>query len=84
MVFLKGGESVQKIKRIESALPMDSRLWEIGKEIPFQHESGKHVSEIKDMSAEFENSIHVQYDIYVDGKLYQSLINMPVIVTYFD
>lgn len=71
-----------KIKRIESALPMDGKCWEIGTEIGYK--TGKHITEIKDVSSEFSDSIEWQYDIYVNGKLYQSLVNVPVIITYFE
>jgi hypothetical protein len=61
---------------------MDGQSWRIGQEIGYK--TGKYITEIKDLTSEFPDSIDRQYDIYVDGKLYQSLVNMPVIITYFD
>lgn len=72
--------SLPIIKRIDSARHMDGESWEVGEEIGYK--SGLFITEIKDMGAEFEDSIHVAYDIFANGKLYKTLVNMPVQVTY--
>jgi len=69
-----------KITKVESARHMDGEGWALGKEIIYN--GGLFVTEIKDMSVEFENGVHVQYDIFINGKLYKSLVNMPVKVEY--
>lgn len=69
-----------KIIRIDSARPMDGESWEVGKEVGYK--SGVFITEIKDMTSEFDDSINVCYDIYANGKLYKTLVNMPVQVTY--
>ncbi|MEN2466713.1 hypothetical protein [Ornithinibacillus sp. JPR2-1] len=70
-----------KIIGIESARPMDGTYWKVGEKLYIDGEP-KEVTEIKDLTSEFPDSIDRQYDIYVEGKLYQSLVNMPVIITY--
>lgn len=69
-----------RIIKIESARHMDGESWEVGKEI--ECGSGKVVTEIKDMGAEFQESIYVQFDIFVNNRLYKTLINMPVKLEY--
>lgn len=71
---------MSRIIKIESARHMDGESWEVGKEIEFG--SGKVVTELKDMGAEFQESIYVQFDIFVNNRLYKTLINMPVKVEY--
>lgn len=71
---------MREIIMIQPALPMDGQYWNVGMEMEFG--SNKKVTEIKDTSSEFENGIHIQYDIYVEGQLWKSLVNMPVQVTY--
>lgn len=56
---------------------MDSS-WMVGEEI----KRGLLVTEIKDSTLEYEDSVYSQFDIYVNGSLYKSLINMPVQVEY--
>ncbi|MFD1350180.1 hypothetical protein [Oceanobacillus caeni] len=72
--------SLPKIKRIDSARHMDGESWEVGQEAGYQ--TGLIITEIKDMTSEFDDSINVSYDIYANGKLYKTLVNMPVQVTY--
>lgn len=67
-----------KIIKIESARHMDGEEWEVGQEI----KAGSIITEIKDCSMEFPESIDYQYDIFVNGKPWKSLINMPVKVEY--
>lgn len=67
-----------KIIRIDSAIFMDRSYWMVGEEI----KRGLLVTEIRDSTTEFEDSIYSQFDIYVNGNLYKSLINMPVQVEY--
>ena len=69
-----------KIVRIELTGYMVAGCWELGRET--EYKSGKLISEIRDMSMEFEDSIHVAYDIFANGKLYKSIINLPVQVEY--
>jgi hypothetical protein len=69
-----------RIIKIESARHMDGDSWEVGQEI--EYNSGKIITEIKDCSMEFPDSIDYQYDIFVNNKPWKSLINMPVKVEY--
>lgn len=81
---------MSKIKRIDSGRPMDGSFWEVGQPISrlFSGDSiyssdARVVTEIKDMTAESESGqVHSQYDIFVDGKLNISLVNVPVLVYY--
>jgi len=67
-----------KIIKIESARHMDGEYWEVGQNIGYQ----KIITEIKDCSMVFPDSIDYQYDIFVNNKPWKSLINMPVKVEY--
>ncbi|KIL73712.1 hypothetical protein [Bacillus badius] len=69
-----------KIIKLESARHMDGESWAVGQEIEFK--SGKIITEIKDTSLEFPESIDYQFDIYVNDKLWKTLINMPLKVEY--
>lgn len=66
------------IKSIMSALPMDGTTWVVGTEFG----EGKTISKIVDSGYGFEDHVFIQYDIYVNNKIWKSLINMPVIVEY--
>lgn len=70
-----------KIIALESARPMDGERWSVGQEISFN--SGLIITAVKDASIEFDESVFIQFDIYVNDKLYKSIINMPVKVEYF-
>lgn len=59
---------------------MDGERWSVGQEIAFN--SGLIITAIKDAGIEFDESVFIQYDIYVNDKLYKSIINMPVKVEY--
>lgn len=67
-----------KIIGIASARHMDASEWAVGTEI----RSGLVITEIKDTTLEYEDSVYSQFDIYVNGSLYKTLINMPVQVEY--
>lgn len=41
------------------------------------------VTEIKDVSIEYEDALHPAYEIYVNGQLYRRLENVPVSIEYF-
>lgn len=69
-----------KIIKLESARHMDGDYWQVGQETGYK--SGKFITEIKDSSMEYPDSIDFIFDIYVDGKLWKSLINMPLKVEY--
>lgn len=69
-----------KIIKVESARHMDGEIWTVGEETGYKN--GLFVTEIKDFSQGFEHNMHVQYDIFLNGKLYKSLVNMPVKVEY--
>ena len=69
-----------KIVLIELTGYMVAGCWYLGRETSYK--SGKFITEIRDMSMEFEDSIHVAYDIFANGKLYKSIINLPVQVEY--
>lgn len=71
---------MMKIKRIDSARHMDGEYWEVGQEI--EYGSGKFITEIKDNTMEYPDSTEFIYDIYVNDKLWKSLINMPVKIEY--
>lgn len=73
---------MNKIIKIASALPMDGNEWEVGQEIEFNN-SGKVITEISDMTVDVLDLAYVpQYNIYVNGKLWKTLVNMPVQVEY--
>jgi hypothetical protein len=42
------------------------------------------ITAIKNMGLEFEDSVHVQYDVYKNEKLHATIENLPVEVFYFD
>ncbi|MFJ8064875.1 hypothetical protein ACIQYS_09600 [Psychrobacillus sp. NPDC096426] len=63
-------------------LPMATEHFQVGDKTLTQHGIWKTVTEIKDQSVEYENSTEWMYDIYVEGKLYKSVINSPVTITY--
>lgn len=71
---------MNKIIQINSARHMDGEEWQVGKEIGYK--SGLFITEIKDTTAEFPDSIEYQFDIYVNDELWKTLINMPVQVEY--
>lgn len=74
----KGEIERMKIIRIDSARHMDGSYWMVGEKI----KRGLLVTEIKDSTLEYEDSVYSQFDIYVNGNLYKTLINMPVQVEY--
>lgn len=71
-----------KIQKINLNLPMHTEEYEIGRNVCDEHGMWKTVTEIKDQSSEYENSTEWMYDIYVEGKLFKSIINSPVTITY--
>lgn len=62
-----------EISSITINLPMATEEYRVGQ---------ADITEIKDQSMEFENSTEWMYEIYVGGKLYKSIINTPVTITY--
>lgn len=70
-----------KIKAIHSALPMDGAIWEVGKEI--RYKSGYFITGIEiDKCTSDEDHVHVEYHIYLNNKLWKTLVNMPVEIEY--
>ena len=72
---------MQKIHRIDSGRPMDGQYWEVGGNV-YINNKPLIITEIKDESVEIENSVHLRYNIISSNKVVQTLINIPVIISY--
>ncbi|MDC3412547.1 hypothetical protein [Terrihalobacillus insolitus] len=69
-----------KIIKLESARELDGDVWEVGKETGYKN--GKIITDIKDSSFEFPDGVHCQFDIYVNDRLWKTIINMRIKVEY--
>lgn len=70
-----------KIIALALNLPMATEEYHVGDSIRVNGEI-KRLTEIKDMSIEAESRTETMYDIYLEGKLYKSIVNSPVSITY--
>lgn len=70
-----------KIIELTINLPMATETYEVGRSYHSSN-ADEICTEIKDASIEWETHIDFIYDIYVNGKLYKSIVNTPVTLTY--
>jgi|GEM_PF-6102195 len=72
---------MSSITAIALNLPMATEHYKVG-DTDFVHGAFSEITEIRDVSNEYEDHTDWIYDIYADGKLYKSIVNSPVSITY--
>lgn len=76
-----------EIVNLQVNLPMHTEFYEVGK-VPCaitqrtEYRDDLVITQIKNTTMEFEDSLHTSYEIYANGQLYRCIEYTPVTVEY--